>query len=126
VSVALAATPSLLTAANAQPSVAPSAPAGGGSGAIALDAQDIKFVQTTLTAAAGKSFTVTLTNHDSVPHNFAILKPGGGPSDLLFSGQPLTQGGQSSTYTVPALPAGTYTFICIVHPTPMTGTLTVK
>ena len=29
------------------------------------------------------------------------------------------------TYSVPALAAGTYTFICIVHPN-MTGTLTVK
>jgi len=125
-SIVLAATPAILTAANAQPSAAPSATPGGGSGAIALDAKNITFVQTTLSAAAGKSFTVTLTNGDTVPHNFSILKPGGGPSDLLFNGQPLTQGGQSTTYTVPALPAGTYTFICIVHPTQMTGTLVVK
>ncbi|HTS14594.1 MAG TPA: cupredoxin domain-containing protein [Candidatus Sulfotelmatobacter sp.] len=128
ISVMLAATPSILTSANAQPSASPSAAASGGgaAGAIALDAKDIKFEQTTLTAPAGKSFTVTLTNHDSVVHNFAILKPGGGPSDFLFNGQPLTQGGQSTTYSVPALPAGTYTFICIVHPTQMTGTLTIK
>ena len=31
----------------------------------------------------------------------------------------------TTTYTVPALPAGTYPFICTVHPN-MTGTLTVK
>ncbi len=126
VSVMLAATPSILTYANAQPSVAPSSAAGGGAGSIALDAKDVKFQQTSLSATAGKGFTVTLTNHDTVPHNFAVLKPGGGPSDFLFNGQPLTQGGQTVDYTVPALPAGTYTFICIVHPTQMTGTLTVK
>jgi plastocyanin len=44
---------------------------------------------------------------------------------MLFTGQPLAQAGQTVTYDVPALPAGTYTFICIVHPN-MTGTLTVK
>ena len=126
VSVMLAATPSILTYANAQPSSSPTAAASGGSGGIALTAQDVKFQTTSLTATAGTAFTVTLTNKDTVPHNFAILKPGGGPSDFLFNGQPLTQGGQSTTYSVPALPAGTYTFICIVHPTQMTGTLTVK
>ena len=126
VSVMLAATPSILTYANAQPSSSPTAAASGGSGGIALTAQDVKFQTTSLTATAGNAFTVTLTNKDTVPHNFAILKPGGGPSDFLFNGQPLTQGGQSTTYSVPGLPAGTYTFICIVHPTQMTGTLTVK
>jgi len=128
VSVMLAATPSILTYATAQPSASPTAAAsgGGGAGSIALAAQNVKFDQTTLSAKAGQGFTVTLTNHDTVPHNFAILKPGGGPSDFLFNGQPLTQGGQTTDYSVPALPAGTYTFICIVHPTQMTGTLTVK
>jgi plastocyanin len=127
VSVMLAATPSILTYATAQASASATAAAsGGGAGGISLSAQDVKFQQTSLTAAAGKGFTVTLTNHDTVPHNFAILKPGGGPSDFLFNGQPLTQGGQTTPYSVPALPAGTYTFICIVHPTQMTGTLTIK
>ena len=122
----LAATPSILTYATAQPSATAAAAASGGGGTgISLGAQDVKFQQTSLSAAAGKGFTVTLTNHDGVPHNFAILKPGGGPSDFLFNGQPLTQGGQTTPYSVPALPAGTYTFICIVHPN-MTGTLTVK
>jgi plastocyanin len=29
-------------------------------------------------------------------------------------------------YQIPALAPGTYTFICDVHPTTMTGTITVK
>ena len=34
-------------------------------------------------------------------------------------------GAATKTYQVPALGAGTYTFVCSVHPN-MTGTLTVK
>jgi plastocyanin len=40
---------------------------------------------------------------------------------------PTVDGGQKTTYVYAPLPAGTYTFICRVHPIPgMTGTLTVK
>ena len=36
-------------------------------------------------------------------------------------------GGTEKSYQYDALPAGTYTFICSIHPVPaMTGTLTVK
>jgi plastocyanin len=38
----------------------------------------------------------------------------------------IVQGGQSATYNVPALTAGSYYFHCDVHPTLMFGTLTVK
>ena len=42
---------------------------------------------------------------------------------VLFKGEIIT-GPAQITYDVPALPAGTYTYICSVHPN-MTGTLTV-
>jgi plastocyanin len=35
-------------------------------------------------------------------------------------------GPKKVSYAVPALPAGTYTFMCQVHPTTMKGTLVVK
>ena len=36
------------------------------------------------------------------------------------------KGPATKKYAVPALPAGTYTFVCQVHPTTMKGTLEVK
>ena len=46
------------------------------------------------------------------------------PGKSVFKGD-LVTGVTTTTYTVPALPAGTYPFNCTVHPN-MTGTLTVK
>ena len=60
-----------------------------------------------------------------MPAGFCCAPALAGGSTMLFTGQPLAQPGQTVTYNVPALAAGTYTFICIVHPN-MTGTLTVK
>jgi len=42
----------------------------------------------------------------------------------LFSGKIIT-GDSASTYSIQPLPAGAYTFACIVHPT-MSGSLTVR
>ena len=42
----------------------------------------------------------------------------------VFKGE-IFSGVDTRTYAVPALPAGTYAFVCSVHPN-MTGTLTVK
>ena len=42
----------------------------------------------------------------------------------MFKGD-IFNGPDKRTYSVPALPAGTYAFVCSVHPN-MTGTLTVK
>ena len=84
------------------------------------------FDKKTLEAPANTPFVIAFSNTSppGAPHNIAIQNPAGG--DMLFNGQPLAQPGQTVNYTVPALPPGTYTFICIVHPTTMTGTLTVK
>ncbi len=108
-------------AAKTSPSPPPS-----GAPLIPLSASNaVAFDQTSLTAPANQQFVVAFSNKSppGVPHNFAIKNPSGG--DFLFNGQPLAQPGQTVNYTVPALPAGTYTFICVVHPN-MTGTLTVK
>ena len=45
-------------------------------------------------------------------------------SGKLFEGEIVT-GPKVIVYNVPAIPAGTYTFSCAVHPS-MTGTLTTK
>lgn len=111
---------------------APSASAGGGSGAgagsplpsgdVTIQAQNIAFDVATVTAPAGKAFTIVFANNDSgTPHNVAIKDASG--TDV-FKGTIVT-GPTTTTYQVPALKAGTYTFYCQVHPN-MTGTLTAR
>ncbi|HEU4672688.1 MAG TPA: cupredoxin domain-containing protein [Candidatus Limnocylindrales bacterium] len=107
------------------------AAAAGGSGAVAsaangpaqVDAKNIQFSVSEIDAAAGKSFEIDFRNDDaSIPHNIAILDSSG--SNALFRGD-LVTGPASTTYSVPALPAGSYTFHCDVHPS-MSGTVVVK
>jgi plastocyanin len=88
---------------------------------VTLEAFNITFTQTTLTAPAGRPFTVAFDNRDAVPHNLDIRDAAG---TSMFMGDIVT-GPKVVVYEVPALPAGTYPFICTVHPG-MTGTLTVK
>lgn len=99
-----------------------SAPAGGPT--IELSAANIAFSTNALQAPANQPFTIHFANQDdaSVMHNVQIMKPDG---STAFQGQ-IIPGGQEASYAVPALPAGSYTFICSVHPTIMTGTITVQ
>ena len=67
----------------------------------------------------------TSTNKDAgIPHDVSIHKdsPTG---EAVFTGEIVRRDVATKVYDVPALPAGTYAFVCTVHPT-MVGTLTVK
>jgi plastocyanin len=87
-----------------------------------IAAQNIEFDTNQLEAPAGQAFTLEFTNNDpGIPHNVEI-KDATGAS--VFKGEIVT-GPAKASYQVPALAAGTYMFICDVHPN-MTGTLTVK
>ncbi|MBF6605056.1 MAG: cupredoxin domain-containing protein [Chloroflexi bacterium] len=89
---------------------------------VAITAQNISFTTPTVTAPAGRPFTIAFQNLDSgTPHNVTIRNPNG--SDA-FDGAIVT-GVITTLYQVPALAAGTYTFFCKVH-TSMTGTITVR
>jgi plastocyanin len=112
------------------PSVVASGSPGGSAGAsqaagrVAISASNLAFEQTSITAPAGKAFQITFDNKDAgVPHNVAIHKDSASGAEV-FKGEIVT-GPASKTYDVPALDAGTYAFVCSVHPT-MTGTLTIK
>ena len=111
---------------------AASAPAGGGGSGpppasqgpqadAVLTAQGTQFLEPTITIPAGKPFTLALDNKDTLPHN-VVLKDASGAK--VFEGAIVT-GPVVKVYDVPAIPAGTYTFVCAVHSN-MTGTATAK
>src|ERR671915_1675970 len=84
------------------------------------------FAETEVTAPAGVGFTIAFDNQDpSQQHNVAIYPEGGEPP-AIFSGQPIVTGPAMVEYDVPPIEAGTYAFICEVHPTTMVGTLTAE
>ena len=104
---------------------APAATLGPGSPVLDLVAKNIAFDKQQLEVAAGKPFGIHLDNQDiaGLDHNVEIKAADG---SVIADPTPI-DGGQSTTFTYDALKAGTYTFICRVHPiAPMTGTLTVK
>jgi plastocyanin len=111
------------TAGGGTPAPAPTLPAG--ATPLALVALGFAFDKTALEVTAGAPFAISLDNKDpaGVPHNVELRKADG----TVISDPTPVGGGNSTTYVYDALPAGTYTFICRVHPIPaMTGTLTVK
>jgi plastocyanin len=113
-------TPLPSAAAPGSASAAPSAPAG----TLSISASGIAFEQTSVTAPAGKAFQIAFENKDpGTPHNIAIHKDNVTGTEV-FKGA-IVNGPATATYDVPALDAGTYAFVCSVHPT-MTGTLTVR
>ncbi len=99
---------------------APSSPGPAGA-VLQQSAMNIAFEASSLSAPADTPFQIQFDNKDAgIPHNIAIHDPGG---TEVFKGEIIT-GPAQTTYKVQALPAGTYTFVCTVHPN-MTGTLTV-
>jgi mono/diheme cytochrome c family protein/plastocyanin len=106
-------------AASSGPAVTP-AP---GATVVKLDALNIAFTETSLAAPANTAFDLQFDNQDaSVPHNVVIVD---GSGKAVFTGD-IFNGPATKDYNVPALAAGAYTFHCAVHPTTMTGTLTIK
>jgi mono/diheme cytochrome c family protein len=86
---------------------------------------NITFDVKTLEVPANTPFAINFDNQDpaGVQHNIDIRDATG----QTLQDTPLIDGGQKTTYVYTGLPAGTYTFICKVHPIPnMTGTLTVQ
>ena len=110
--------------ANATPAPAPSGGAGGPGDTLKVTAKNVAYVETALTAKAGAPFKIDFDNQDAgVPHNVAIHQ--GSPTGTeVFKGA-IFPGVATQTYDVKGLDAGTYAFVCSVHPT-MTGTLTVQ
>ena len=107
-------------------SAAPSGPEATPGTAFDLTAKDVTYVTKAFTVPADTAFTITFTNADSpgVVHDVDIRAA---DKTTVLQNQDVTNGGAKSTYSYKGLPAGTYVFICSIHPIPqMTGTLTVK
>jgi plastocyanin len=83
-------------------------------------AKDIKFQTTSVTLAAGTPSAIVFDNQDGAPHNVDIRDAAGAE---VFKGEIVSS--SKVTYEVPALAAGTYPFLCDVHPD-MKGTITVQ
>jgi cytochrome c oxidase subunit 2 len=111
----------LVEAENATPPPAPS-----GAPVLQVVAKDIAFDTKELQAQADTPFVVDFRNDDaaSVTHDVDIRQSDG--TTVVQDTEPIP-GGQATQYQYDPLPAGTYTFICSIHPIPaMTGTLTVQ
>ena len=96
------------------------------SGAVTLElvAENIAFDTLELEVAANTPFQIHLVNNDEgTPHDVDIRLA----DATVVVDNPTINGISETTYVMDGLDAGTYTFICSVHPIPgMTGILTVK
>jgi plastocyanin len=106
------------------PATGTAQPATGGTGGtgdtVTVVAKDIAFQTPDVTVKAGAPVTIDFDNQDGAPHNIAISDANG---KSVFKGDIVSS--TKVAYSVPALAAGTYTFICEVHPN-MKGTITAK
>jgi plastocyanin len=98
--------------------------------ALEVTAENLAFAPSELVGPAGVPFTITMWNRDDgVPHNI-LIRAGLPANDVapsgpdLFAGE-IVAGPRTVTYEIPALPAGSYTFACQVHPN-MIGTLALR
>ena len=103
---------------------APEQGAGGGAGAtVSIAARELAFNESELALAADSPSVISFDNQDDgIPHNLSIYTSQGG--DPLFQGE-IVDGPGKIDYDVPPLQAGELFFQCDIHPTTMTGTVTV-
>jgi cytochrome c oxidase subunit 2 len=109
----------------AQANATPAPVASGAAGdTVKISAAGVKYEQTEVSAKAGTPFRIEFENKDAgTPHNVAIHKDSPTGTEV-FQGA-IFNGVATKVYDVPALDAGTYSFVCTVHPT-MIGTLKVQ
>ncbi len=107
---------------SAEASAGPSEPA---SGNVGITAAGIKFVETAVDVPAAAAFKIDFDNQDpGTPHDIVIHK-GDVNGEVVFKGEQFN-GVKLMVYDVPALDAGTYGFVCSIHPGLMTGVMNSK
>jgi plastocyanin len=93
---------------------------GGGGGGAEVSMENVQFNPSDVTVAAGD--TITFTNNESIPHD--VHKTSGPGPD--FSSGPDGGMQEGDTYELTLDEAGNYEFVCNVHASSMTGTITVE
>jgi mono/diheme cytochrome c family protein/plastocyanin len=90
-----------------------------------ITAAAVAYDKHALEVSANQPFAINFTVNDPGQiHDVDIRKD---DKTTVVVDQPTTKDGETQKYVYPGLPAGTYVFICSIHPIPaMTGTLTVK
>jgi plastocyanin len=101
---------------------AASGPTAGGGPEVSLAASELSFGVSRLIAPADEGFTLRFSNDSSVAHNVSIYRRDG---ETLFTGD-VFSGPRVIEYAIPALAAGSYQFVCDVHPQQMTGSLEAR
>jgi plastocyanin len=97
----------------------------GGGEAPTVVAQDLAFQPTELTVAGGGQITIHFDNQDAGQlHNIQVFDGSDATAPSLFDGEVIT-GPATTDYSFEAPPPETYFFHCKIHPTQMTGSLTV-
>ena len=89
---------------------------GGADNELKLTAQGTAWDTTSFDLKSGTSYTLEVTNEDSIEHNFTFTE-GNADQDI--------EGGEDATVTFTAPAAGSYPFFCKYHPAAMKGTITV-
>jgi hypothetical protein len=110
--------------ASGRPASPPASAAPLPAGDVTVTAQGISYVTKTFDAPANKAFTIVFDNQASgIAHDVDLFDTSG---NKVFNGDPVVGVG-NVVYNVGALPAGTYSYVCSLHPIPdMTGTATLK
>jgi plastocyanin len=89
---------------------------------VVITAQNIQFEPTAVTVAADEPFAIVFDNRDEgIPHDLEVSDANG---NVIVKSE-IVNGPTRLVVQVPALGAGTYPFVCVVHPN-MTGTITAE
>lgn len=98
---------------------------GGQEGApVRIAAEGLQFSTSELTLQSGGQAVILFENREAVPHNVAVYTAPPPDGQSIFVGEVVT-GPTEIEYGFAAPEPGSYYFQCDVHPTTMTGTLTV-
>ena len=95
------------------------------SGNVQIGARTMRFETTAVEVPAGKAFKIDFDNKDAATIHDIDIHRTNASGEVVFDG-PTVSGPAKATYDIPALPAGTYAFVCSIHPGDMSGAITAN